>query len=136
MFGKGSKFYSIRTMTCPRCQEGAFFAAHPYNIRRAGDLHPNCSECGLKYEKEIGFYYGAMYVSYALGVALFVACWVTFSLFFPNASTAVQITTITLISLLAGPYFYALSKIIWANLFFSYDKDAIATYRAQKESVQ
>lgn len=130
MLGKGSKFYSIRTMTCPRCQEGPFFVANPYNIRRAGDLHDHCPKCGLKYEKEIGFYYGAMYVSYALGVALFVACWVSFNLFFPHASTALQITLITCISLLAGPYFYALSKIIWANLFFNYDKDAINEYRA------
>lgn len=112
-------------MVCPRCQEGAFFVAHPYNLRKVGELHPNCPKCGLKYEKEIGFYYGAMYVSYALGVGLFVACWITFNLFFPYASMALQITTISLISLLSGPYFYALSKIIWANFFFGYDKNAL-----------
>ncbi|HLP54039.1 MAG TPA: DUF983 domain-containing protein [Fluviicola sp.] len=116
-------------MVCPRCHEGAFFVAHPYNLKRVGDLYEHCPECGLKYEKEIGFYYGAMYVSYALGVALFVTCWVIFNLFFPDASTALQITTISVISLAAGPYFYALSKIIWANLFFGYDKDAIRNFR-------
>lgn len=128
MFGKGTKLYSIRTMTCPRCQEGDFFVAKPYNLKRAGDLHPNCPKCGLKYEKEVGFYFGAMFVSYALGVALFVTCWVSFNLFFPFASTTLQIITIAIISLLAGPYFYALSKIIWANFFFNYDKDAIEHY--------
>jgi hypothetical protein len=125
MFGKGSKIYSIVRMVCPRCQEGPFFIAHPYNLRTVGELHPNCPKCGLKYEKEIGFYYGAMYVSYGLGVTLFVACWLIFSLFFPGAPIAVQIVTISAVSLLTGPYFYALSKIIWANLFFSYDKDAL-----------
>lgn len=130
LIGKGSKLYSIRTMTCPRCQEGDFFVANPYNLKHVGETHVHCSECGLKYEKEIGFYYGAMYVSYALGVALFVTLWVSFNLFFPNASTALQITTIASLSLLCGPYFYALSKIIWANLFFKYDKDAIKQYQA------
>jgi uncharacterized protein (DUF983 family) len=125
MLGKGTKMYSIGKMVCPRCQEGDFFVAHPYNLRKAGDTHEYCPKCGLKYEKEVGFYYGAMYVSYALGVALFVTCWVTFNLFFPSASTGIQITTISLVSLAAGPYFYALSKIIWANFFFGYDKDAI-----------
>ena len=128
MFGKGTKLYSIRKMTCPRCQEGDFFVATPYILKHAGDLHPNCPTCGLKYEKEVGFYFGAMFVSYALGVALFVTCWVSFNLFFPTASTTLQIISISIISLLAGPYFYALSKIIWANFFFNYDKDAIEHY--------
>jgi len=130
MLGKGSKFYSIRTMTCPQCQEGKFFVANPYNLKHAGETFPHCPKCGLKYEKEIGFYYGAMYVSYALGVALFVTLWVSFNLFLPGASTALQLTTISLLSLLCGPYFYALSKIIWANFFFKYDKDAIKHYQA------
>jgi uncharacterized protein (DUF983 family) len=125
MFGKGSKIYSIVRMVCPRCQEGPFFVANPYNLRKVGELHPNCLKCGLKYEKEIGFYYGAMYVSYALGVGLFVACWGVFNLFFPDAPITVQIATISAVSLLTGPYFYALSKIIWANLFFGYDKHAL-----------
>jgi len=130
MFGKGTKLYSIRKMTCPRCQEGGFFVAKPYNLKRAGDLNEKCPKCGLKFEKEVGFYFGAMFVSYALGVALFVTCWVSFNLFFPTASTAIQIISISIVSLLAGPYFYALSKIIWANFFFNYDKDAIEHYNA------
>ena len=124
MLGKGTKLYSIGKMVCPRCQEGPFFVSHPYNLRKVGELHEHCPKCGLKYEKEVGFYYGAMYVSYALGVALFVACWVSFNLFFPSASTGLQIFTIIALSLAAGPYLYALSKIIWANFFFHYDKDA------------
>lgn len=124
MLGKGTKLYSIRKMVCPRCQEGPFFLSHPYNLRKAGDLHEHCPVCGLKYEKEVGFYYGAMYVSYGLGVALFVACWASFNLFFPNASIGLQISSIVALSLGLGPYLYALSKIIWANLFFHYDKDA------------
>ena len=130
MFGKGTKLYSIRKMKCPRCHEGDFFVAKPYSLKQIGELHPNCPKCGLKYEKEVGFYFGAMFVSYALGVALFVTCWVSFNLFFPTASTALQIITISIFSLLAAPYFYALSKVIWANFFFNYDKDAIENHRS------
>jgi uncharacterized protein (DUF983 family) len=133
MIAKGSKLYSIFHMRCPRCHEGEFFVAHPYNLKKVGDLHPTCPKCGLKYEKEIGFYFGAMYVSYGMGVALFVVMWLGFNLFFPYASTALQIAIISAVSLLVGPYFYALSKIIWANLFFGYDKHAIAVYRKERE---
>lgn len=121
MFGKGSKLYSIFKMKCPRCHEGEFFISHPYDLKKAGDIHQNCSNCGLKYSKEPGFYYGAMYVSYALGVALFVTLWTSFNLFFPYASAGVQITTIISLTILLTPYLYALSKIIWANLFIKYE---------------
>lgn len=121
MFGKGSKLYSIFKMKCPRCQEGDFFVARPYNLKKAGDIHTHCSHCGLKYSKEPGFYYGAMYVSYALGVALFVTLWVSFNLFLPSVNVYWQLLTISLTSILLGPYLYALSKIIWANLFIKYE---------------
>jgi len=107
-------------MKCPQCQEGEFFISHPYNLRKVGDLHKECSHCHLKYEKEPGFFYGAMYVSYALGVALFVTLWVSFKLFFPSTPLNWQIAIIITLFILVAPYFYALSKIIWSNLFTSY----------------
>ena len=67
-------------------------------------------------------YYGAMYVSYGLGVALFVALWVIFNIFFEWMGVGVLILMIILMSVGLAPYFYALSKIFWANIFFSYDK--------------
>ena len=124
MFGKGSRLYSIFKMKCPRCHEGNFFVDKPYKLSRAGDLHQNCSNCGLKYSKEPGFYYGAMYVAYALAVALFVTLWVSMNLFFTNISVGWQIGIIVLSAIVLTPYMYALSKIIWANLFIKYDKDA------------
>lgn len=124
LVGKGSKLYSIFKMKCPQCQEGEFFVSHPYDLKKAGDLHENCAECGLKYSKEPGFYYGAMYVNYALGVALFVSLWVSFNLFFENVSTGWQIGLIIFFTVILTPYMYALSKIIWANFFIKYDKDA------------
>lgn len=130
LIGKGSKLNSIFKMKCPRCQEGDFYVSHPYSMKHIGETHKYCPSCGLKYEKEIGFYYGAMYVSYGLGVGLFVACWVSFNLFFPNASTFVQISVISGLSIFLSPYLYALSKIIWANLFFSYDPEAINRFKS------
>ena len=124
LVGKGSKLYSIFKMKCPQCQEGDFFISHPYDLKKAGDLHENCSKCGLKYSKEPGFYYGAMYVNYALGVALFVTLWVSFNLFFPDLSVGWQIGLIIFFTVILTPYMYALSKIIWANIFIKYDKDA------------
>lgn len=132
LIGKGSRLNSIVRMKCPRCQEGDFFVSHPYDLKNAGEMHEHCPSCGLKYSKEPGFYYGAMYVNYALGVALFVTLWVSFNLFFPNVSTGWQIGIIIFFTVILTPYLYALSKIIWANFFIKYDKDA-ARNGANKE---
>lgn len=120
---KGSKLYSILHFVCPRCQEGKFFVAKPYNLRKVGDLYPECSHCKLKYEKEVGFYYGAMYVSYGLAVAEFVTCWCVFSWFLPWVSTSWEIGIILTLTVLTAPWKYAYSKIIWANLFFHYEQN-------------
>jgi cell shape-determining protein MreD len=80
--------------------------------------------CHLKYEREPGFYYGAMYVSYALGVALFVTVWASCNLWFPWLSAWTQIGLVVFFTLVLSPYLFALSKIIWANFFISYDADA------------
>lgn len=120
---KGTIFYSIFKMKCPKCHEGDFFISSPYDLRKAGEIFQECSECKVKYSKEPGFYYGAMYVSYALTVALFVTLWVSFNLFFENVPVGLQIFIIISSTILLTPYLYALSKIIWANLFIKYDRE-------------
>jgi uncharacterized protein (DUF983 family) len=131
IIGKGSKLYSVFNSKCPRCQEGEFFVSVPYDLKRMGDIHATCDKCGIKYAKEPGFYYGAMYVAYALGVALFVTLWVSFNLFIPSLSTGWQIAIIIVATIGLAPYLYALSKIIWANMFIKYDHDAIKDYKRQ-----
>jgi hypothetical protein len=78
----------------------------------------------VKYEREPGFYYGAMYVSYALGVALFVTIWTSCNLWLPWLNAWGQIGLVVFFTIVLSPYLFALSKIIWANMFIKYDKDA------------
>lgn len=123
MFSKGSKLYSVLNRKCPQCQEGEFFVSSYYDLKHVGDIKETCDHCGLKYEREPGFYYGAMYVAYGLGVATFVTLWVSMNLFFKNISTGVQIGIIVAAIIVLGPFLYSLSKIIWANMFIIYNSD-------------
>ncbi|MCG3134274.1 MAG: hypothetical protein HMLKMBBP_01567 [Planctomycetes bacterium] len=47
---------------CPRCRTGAVFASL---VR----MHRECPDCALPFEREPGYFLGAMYFSYALAVA-------------------------------------------------------------------
>jgi uncharacterized protein (DUF983 family) len=53
---------------CPRCRAGNIFR---YSIFRGFPrMHERCPVCDLKFEREPGYFLGAMYVSYGLGVVI------------------------------------------------------------------
>ncbi|MCO5232785.1 MAG: DUF983 domain-containing protein [Chitinophagales bacterium] len=66
------KFYKILLHAkCPQCGEGNMFKdSNPYHLYNYDKMNKYCSYCKLDFENETGFYFGAMYVSYGLGVAL------------------------------------------------------------------
>ena len=51
---------------CPRCRTGAIYRRSFFHGWL--DIYDRCPHCGLRYEREQGYYLGAMYVSYALSV--------------------------------------------------------------------
>ena len=65
-----SLFKSILTCKCPKCRKGRVFThKNPYH-RKFGKIEKKCSVCNFIYEMEQGFWYGAMYFSYAFGVLI------------------------------------------------------------------
>ncbi len=61
---------SILEQRCPRCRIGRIF--HYSIFRGFPKICERCSICDLKFEREPGYFLGAMYLSYGLGV-LFMA---------------------------------------------------------------
>ncbi|QYJ67197.1 DUF983 domain-containing protein [Flavobacterium litorale] len=123
MLKKGSKLYSILTGTCPRChQESMYLNKNPYNIGSVYKMHNNCSHCGLHYKIEPSFFYGAMYVSYGLGVTFSVAAFIITRVFIgttlKNSFFAIIATLIIFM-----PIIMRLSRNIWINFFISYKDD-------------
>lgn len=52
---------------CPQCREGKMFTGGVYRFakQRTNEV---CPYCGLQFEIEPGYFYAAMYVSYAMSV--------------------------------------------------------------------
>jgi uncharacterized protein (DUF983 family) len=58
----------ILRQRCPRCRLGSIFR---YSIFRGfPKMHDRCSVCDLKFDREPGYFLGAMYVSYGLGLVI------------------------------------------------------------------
>ena len=77
MLKKGNKLYSILTGTCPKCHEESMYVdKNPYKPGHLFKMHERCGHCGTKYKIEPSFFYGAMYVSYGVGIAFAVAAFV------------------------------------------------------------
>ena len=120
MFKKGSKIYSVFKNKCPRCNEGDFFKhSITFHPKKITTIHDNCSECNLKYMMEPSFFFGAMYVSYAIAVALFVGIFIVAKVFL-ELSILHSFIAIIVVSSLVTPLNLRLSRIIWINIFVSY----------------
>ena len=53
----------ILTLRCPRCRRGRLFSG-------LISMPERCPECGMYYEREHGYFAGAMAISYGLAVTL------------------------------------------------------------------
>ncbi|WP_040578763.1 DUF983 domain-containing protein [Croceivirga radicis] len=124
MLKKGTKIYSILTGSCPKCHnESMYENKNPYALGDLFKMHERCSHCNTKYKIEPSFFYGAMYVSYAVGVAFAVAAFVVSNLFL-GANLINTFISIIATLVVFMPIIMRLSRNIWINFFISYDPNA------------
>ena len=65
---KSSTLAGILRQRCPRCRMGGIF---PYSIFRGfPKMCARCSICDLKFQREEGYFLGAMYISFGLALAI------------------------------------------------------------------
>lgn len=123
MFTKGSRLYSIFNQKCPRCHEGNVFEnKNPFKKMTA--VHSNCSHCGLRYEKEPGFFFGAMYVTYMFNIAFFVTCIVAYFVLLDQYISGLFLMIFYVVmTVILTPIYYRLSRMIWLNFFQSYEPE-------------
>lgn len=121
MFNKGSKIKSIFTGSCPRCQNESMYSdQNPLHLSKVLKMNDHCSHCGLKYQIEPSFFYGAMYVSYGLNVAVGIAAFIVSFVFFGTTIEQSFLSIIVTLVLLF-PFVLRLSRNIYINMFVSYD---------------
>jgi len=122
---KGTKLYSILRLRCPRCHHGSLFEVkNPYRLKWLDCMPRYCPDCGEDFQREVGFYYGAMMVSHALTTVVAVVNHAVVFYFygwelFPNLASVVTILVVMF------PVIFRCARAIWINLFVKYDPQAL-----------
>ena len=130
---KGTKLYSIFAGRCPKCHEGTFFkTSNPYDLKQFDKINDHCEHCGEPFMKEPGFYIGSMYISYALSVGFIVVAFMLFVVYLGLDIYPVLYALIPVLLLLL-PVFFRLARIIWLNIFVSYDPQRAQAARRSVE---
>ncbi|WP_410219820.1 DUF983 domain-containing protein [Pedobacter sp.] len=100
---------------CPQCRRGDVFTGPMYGfaLQKTNEF---CSNCNQRFEIEPGYFYAAMYVSYAMNMAeMLIAGIVTYYLLDGNLAWETlwtYVISILLVSIVLSPFNYRYSRII------------------------
>lgn len=108
---------SILTCRCPNCRTGPMFKYPASQLHKATAMHETCPHCGFRFEIEPGFFWGAMYFSYAFGVGLSVVFGMLAFYLFNDPAIWVYMVTIFTPLLLFSPLSMRYSRVLMLYLF-------------------
>jgi len=104
-----ARLAAVAAGRCPRCRRGRIFQG-----RFA--MHPTCPVCALRFEREPGYFTGAMYVSYALGLPVITVSTVLVLLVAPQLSFEATAAVVVVLFLPFVPLIFRYSRILWIHL--------------------
>jgi uncharacterized protein (DUF983 family) len=103
-----ASFWAMVRMRCPRCRQGRMF-------RSTFEMNDPCPECGLLFEREEGYFLGAMYVSYGLGSAIVVPLFYLVQWLLPDAQPVWLFAVTVALYLPLVPLVFRYSRVIWTH---------------------
>ncbi len=83
-------------------------------------MNKRCEYCNESLEKEIGFYYGAMYISYGLNIGYGIALFLLMVLEL-NLDVLFFLFAFLVLVVAIFPWTMRISRLIYINLFVRYD---------------
>ncbi len=94
---------------CPQCGQGKVF-------RTLVRMNETCSECKHRFERESGYFAGAMAISYILGFFFILPPLIY--LLYIDASFPVMVGVPSVLIILFAPFSYRYSRLIWMGVDF------------------
>lgn len=106
---------------------------NPYRLKYLDKMPRRCALCGEDFQREIGFYYGAMMISH--GTTTVIAA-LNHIIVFSIYGWEILPNLISLLIVIIGlfPVIFRSSRAVWINCFSRYDPDARKNFiRNEKE---
>src|SRR5437868_9679378 len=102
---------------CPRCRSGNIFRKSLFLFP---GMHEHCPVCDLKFERESGYFLGAMYIGYGLAlVTIAILTTVLFVLTPWHLRTSIIVAIFVFLPL--GPLLTHMARVLWIYLDQSID---------------
>jgi uncharacterized protein (DUF983 family) len=120
---KANTFHDILHTKCPKCRQGDMFVYKTLNLGNLLKMYSACPKCGQDFMPEPGFYFGAMYFSYAINVAIMVTFGVAFEVIFNPDSVYITLASVLLPPLLLSPWNFRISRAIMLYALGGIKKD-------------
>ncbi len=105
------QFSAFVKAKCPRCRRGNMFANSMYSLS-GQHMHQACPHCGLIFEREPGYFYVAMYVSYAMNVAEMVTLAVATAVLTGSDSPWLYVAILLGSILVLAPFNFRYSRVM------------------------
>ena len=101
---------------CPKCTKGYVFKQN-VSLLNLPVMNDVCQKCDYRYDREPGYFLGAMYISYGLAVFQGIATFLFVHFLFPNLSTFWMSVSVIAVIVLCGRKNYKLSRVIYIHIF-------------------
>jgi uncharacterized protein (DUF983 family) len=117
----GGAIWAILRQRCPRCRKGKIF-------RGRFAMNDPCPVCELIFQREEGYFLGAMYVSYLLATMIVVPSYYLAGWLFPhwNGSLVALVALLPYLPLI--PVVFRYSRVIW--IYFERGSDSYGMVNA------
>ncbi len=92
---------------CPRCLQGQVFVGLFH-------MHEHCPVCGLPFEREPGYFTGAMYISYGLAIIATAPVWLPMAWLGRSLGEILLASSALLI--VGSPWLFRYARMLWLYL--------------------
>lgn len=110
-----SRIIPLIKSKCPNCEEGNVYQKRKgFSLFTFAKMNLRCPQCNHMFQKEPGFFTGAMYVSYALVIAELILFYLLINSFFSEDMTLILMLTSVVVMSSTN---YRYSRLIWMYFF-------------------
>src|SRR5262245_40660847 len=104
-----AKLWALLRLRCPRCRRGQLF-------RGRFAMNDPCPVCGLVFQREQGYFLGAMYVSFPIGLVLLGGLYGLGLWLWPHWHPALVTLVMFFVYLPLTPAVFRYSRAVWIYL--------------------